>query len=359
MSKNSRVSSGSQLGIGLIGAGFMGRTYAECLARRVEGGHLISVTGGRRAPQLAADYGIDDEPSIEVLVARNDVAAVIIATPEMVHLEQVKLAAAAGKDILVEKPMAPTVAQCDTMIEACRQSGVTLMVVQSQRFRGVHRRAHRALRAGQIGPVRQIRHWSLQPEQFARSLAQNQPFTLDPAGSGMLMGWSVHSFDLIRWLAGSEAHSVFAHITGYGDHSIPDLSMMAQIAFENGVMAQLWVCLEMPGHVYPHSTFHTQVIGEEGLFDLDSYAYFDITTNQGWQRRWTQPPLNLSDPRDPARLESFSLQLQAFVDAIREDREPPVTGADGRAAVELGEAALRSAHTGQVVTLPLRDVTQQ
>lgn len=347
------MSNYSKLGIGLIGAGFMGRTYAECLAHGITGGRLVAVTGGQRAPQLASDYGIDCEPTVESLIARDDIAAVIIATPEVVHLEQAQRAAAAGKHVLVEKPMAPTVTQCQAMIEACQQASVTLMVVQSQRFRGVHRRAYQALRQGQIGQVRQIRHWSLQPEQLARHLAQNQPFTLDPAGAGMLAGWSVHSFDLVRWLAGSEAQSIFAAITSYGNHSIPNLSMMAQVAFENGVIAQVWVCLEMPERVFPDSPFHTQVVGERGLFDLDGYAYFDMTTRQGWERVWKQPPLNLANPKDSARLESFSLQLQDFVNAIHQKREPAVTGLDGRAAVELCQAALQSARVGQVVSLPL------
>ena len=358
------MTASSRPGIGLIGAGFMGRTYAECLARGIKGAHLIAVTGGQRAPQLAADYGIDDEPTVESLVARDDIAAVIIATPERVHLMQTQLAAVAGKHILVEKPMAPTVAQCEAMIEACRQASVTLMVVQSQRFRGVHRRAYQALQQGQIGPVRQIRHWSLQPEQWARNLARNQPFTLDPSGAGMLAGSSVHSFDLVRWLAGSEAQSIFASITSYGNHSIPNLSMMAQIVFANEVTAQVWVCLEMPGPVFPDSPFRTQVIGQKGLFDLDGYGYFDMTAGQGWERVWKQPPLNLADPQDPARLVSFSLQLEEF-NGTYLDRlvragifsvditKPNVTGLDGRAAVELCEASLHSARIGQVVTLPL------
>lgn len=343
----------NQLGIGLIGAGFMGRTYAECLAHGITGGHLVAVTGGRRAPQLAVDYGIEHEPTVETLVARDDLAAVIIATPEMVHLEQTQLATAAGKHILVEKPMAPTVAQCEAMIEACRQAGITLMTVQSQRFRGVHRQAHQMLRQGQIGRVRQIRHWSLQSEQFARHLARSQPFTVDPAGAGMLAGWSVHSFDLVRWLAGSEAQTIFASVTSYGNHAIPNLSMMAQIAFDNGVTSQIWVCLEMPEHVFPNSSFRTQVIGEKGLFDLDGYAYFDMTIEQEWQRVWKQPSLNLTDPQDPVRLESFSVQVQEFIDAIHQKREPAVRGLDGRAAVELCQAALESARIGQVVSLPL------
>lgn len=342
-----------EISIGLVGSGFMARTYAECLRRRVTGARLAAVTVGSRAAQLAQDYGVVYVPNPAALVARPDIEAVVIATPETVHCEQTLQAAAAGKHILVEKPMAPTITQCDQMIDACERAGVTLMVVQSQRYRGVHARARQALVQNQIGDLRQIRHWSVQPLHFARTLAERNPFTRDPHGSGLLMGWSVHCFDLVRWLAGSNAQQIFAQITGDSDPALPDLSMMAQIQFRNGVLAQLWVCLELPGQIFPHSTLRTQLIGANGLMDLDGYGAFEMTDNEGWQHIWQQPPLDLSNPADPARLESFSALLQEFVAAIAEGRTPAVTGADGRAAVELCQAAQASARAGQVVTLPL------
>jgi predicted dehydrogenase len=344
-----------QIGMGIVGSGFMGRTYAECLARYTQGARLVGVAIGRRAPQLAADYSIEHLPTVEALIARDDIDAVIITTPESegLHLEQTKMAAIAGKHVLVEKPMAPDMTQCNGMIDACRQANVTLMVIQSQRFRGVHQRAHKLIREGRIGAVRQIRHWGLQPLQYALEAVKPRPFYLDPSGGGLFMGYAVHSFDLVRWLAGSEARSLFAHVTRYGDHHIPDLSMMAQGNFENGVSAQVWTCLELPGNTFPRSQFRTQVVGEKGLLDFDGYTHLDLATDRGWERVWEQPPLDPENPADPVRLEAYVDMVQAFIDAIINDHQPPVTGEDGRAAVELCLAARRSSQTGQVVTLPL------
>ena len=339
------------IGIGIIGSGFMARTYAACLASYVRGARLVAVAGGSRAPQLAADYGVTAAIDVSTLVEDPNVAAVIIATPESTHRDLTILAARAGKHVLVEKPMAPTVHQCDEMIEACNQANVQLMVVQSQRFRGVHRRAYESLSTGQIGKVRQIRHWSHQTESFSAALAAQNPFVLDPAGIGLQMGWSVHSFDLVRWLAGSEARSVFAHATTYSGSNVSDLSLMAQIEFLNGVTAQIWVCLEMPGATFSGSPLQTQVVGESGLMSLDGYAHFDLSTGVGWERIWQQPPMNLSDPSDPVRLESFSRLVQEFIDAIQAQRPPSVTGLDGRAAVALCLAALESAKRRQPVNL--------
>src|SRR5688572_25723709 len=108
------------LGVGIIGSGYMGRTYAECLARHNSGARLAGIAGGTRAPGLAADYGVPHEPSVEALVGRDDVDAVIVASPPSAHREQVLATASAGKHVLLEKPMAANVADCQAMVEACR-----------------------------------------------------------------------------------------------------------------------------------------------------------------------------------------------------------------------------------------------
>ena len=271
----------NQLRIGIVGSGFMGRTYTECLARYNEHVQPVAVTGGKRAPKLAADYDLEYIPNVPDLIARSDVDALILTTPEMAHLEEIRLATAVGKHILVEKPMAPDVAQAQAMIQACEQAGVTFMVVQSQRFRRAHQLARQWINEGRIGSVHQIRHWGLQPLDNSLKVVGDRPFYLDEAGGGLFMGYNVHTFDMVRWLAGDNAASIFAQINRYGTHHIPNLSSMAQIAFENGAMAQVWSCLELPGHVFPRSQFRTQIVSERGLLDVDGYTHFDATTEQG------------------------------------------------------------------------------
>src|SRR4051812_23207615 len=101
------------VGIGMIGSGFMGLTYSEVIARHAKGCRLVAIAGGRRAEQLASDYGVQAEPTVEALLERADVQAVVLATPDQDRPALTRLAAAAGKHVLAEKPMAPTVADCD------------------------------------------------------------------------------------------------------------------------------------------------------------------------------------------------------------------------------------------------------
>ena len=119
------------IGIGLIGSGYMGRTYAEGISKYNEGGRLVAVYGGSRAPGLAEDYGIDVEPTLESMLSRSDVDALLVASPHQAHAEQVLAAADRGKHVLVEKPMGTNVADCDAMIGACDAAGVTLSVIQT------------------------------------------------------------------------------------------------------------------------------------------------------------------------------------------------------------------------------------
>ncbi len=107
------------LGIGMVGSGFMAHTYAEVVANYAQGGQLVAIAGGSRAPALAARYGVASEPSLAALLARDDIDAVVLAGPEQLRPEQRRQAAAAGKHVLAEKPMATSVAECDAMIAAC------------------------------------------------------------------------------------------------------------------------------------------------------------------------------------------------------------------------------------------------
>ena len=340
--------------VGIVGSGFMGRTYAEVLAKHTRGAQLVAVAVGRRAPQLAADYGIDAEQSLEALVARRDIDAVVLATPEAIRLEQVRIAAAAGKHILSEKPLAPDVAQADRMIALCREAGVTLMVCQTARYRGTLWRAKQLIDEGRIGKVRQIRTYAMGTQQDYTAFVDIKPWITDPAGGSFIYDQAVHNFDYMRWLTGSEATQVFAFVDTQSDASWPGMTMMAQIRYTSGAMAQMNLCFELPGTDFPEHTTRFMVIGEKGLLDLDMLTELRLGMNGIWEVVWTQPPIDfVNDPNSPIRLEAHAAMMQEFLDSLLENRAPAAPGEDGRAAVELCEACIVSARTGQVVYLPL------
>lgn len=320
----------------------MGRTYSECLAKYTHGAHLVAAAGGKRSLQLAEDYEIEHEETVESLIGRSDVDAIIITSPEQVHKEQTLMAAAAGKHVLVEKPMAPDLAQCDAMIEGCAQAEVKLMQVKHWRFRGVFKQAKAILREGRIGKVSQLFNACHVPINASLHEIETRPFYLDPAGGGMYMGLCAHTFDLIRFLIGGEATSIYGNVQSFGDHQVSDLSIMAQLTFDTSAVAQMWVSGEMPGNTLPGTRMGVQIMGDKGLLDLDGLGKLNISTDNGWETIWEQPALTITNPADSVRLEAYSAMVQEYIDAILEDREPSVTGKDGRAAVELCLAGLQS-----------------
>ena len=341
------------VGIGLIGSGYMALTYSEAIARHVRGARLAAVAGGRRAPGLAAEYGVVAAPSVEALLARPDVDAVIVTTPDQVHRENTLQAAAAGKHILVEKPMAPTIAQCDEMIAASRRAGIKLAVVKTERYRSLTIRAKRLIDTGQIGPIWMLRTISCFPVQVGKGILESRPWYTDSSGGGLFMSMASHNADMLLWLTGAQPKQIFAQANTFSDIGAPNQSVMAQIAFENGIMGHMWISAEMPPPSLPSSEVRFQVVGASGIIDFEDYEFLDLGAGERWERLFTPQRFDyVREPKSPIRLEPHIGVVQEFVSSILEDRQPAVTGEHGRAAIEICQACLISAHTGRAVDLP-------
>ena len=337
------------VGLGIVGSGHMARTYANCLASHTHGTRLVAVTGGSRAPALAAEFGVPAEPDLAALLARDDVDAVILATPHSMHLPQTRLAAAAGRHVYVEKPMALNVAECDAMIEACRRAGVLLTVNKVSRFRASPRTAKRLLDDGRIGTLRMIRFTSSVPGYPH----DTKGWTADPAEGGVILDMGAHVFDQIRWLTGSEVRRVFATLRDFESHPPNHKSAMVQLELANGLPVQYWMSFEMPS---PGVGSQSQVVlmGSTGLIDCDYFGAVKVSVDGGWETVFVMPAFDGNrDPSSPVRLAAFAEQVQDFADAIVEGRAPAVLPADGRAAVEIAQAVVQSSATGRSVELPL------
>jgi predicted dehydrogenase len=341
----------TDLRIGLIGSGRMGLTYAECLTRHTTGARLIAVCGGTRAPGLARRYGVAYEPTLDHLLERGDVDVVLVATPHSRHQEHVVRAAAAGKHVLVEKPMAISTAQCDAMIAACQNAGVTLGVVQTARYTAPARAARRLIAEGRIGEVRMLQLSWLEAGYSPAAPESENSWVSDPAEGGAFLDAGVHAFDLVRWLARSEPRQLFGRALTYLAEPLPYLSGMAEVVFVNGAMASVWISFELPKPGFPEHTMRTRVVGSAGVVDLDSYGKLQVGDAAGWRLLVERAPYDMLDLTHPARLEQFIAQTQDYIDALRDGREPPVGGADGRAAVALVEACYRSTASGQSILL--------
>jgi predicted dehydrogenase len=352
----------SDVGFGIIGSGYMGRTYAACLTRHVPGARLASVWGGKRAPALAEEFGVEPSGSLDELLRRPDIEAVVITSPHTGHLPQSLAAAAAGKHVYIEKPMAVTTADCDAIIAACRTGGVKLTVNFVTRFRDAPMAAKRLVDDGEIGEIRMVEMhgtWTsflledIVDEATGRVIIPKKTWAYDPAEGSQFLDWGVHETDALRWWTGSEAVRVYADYRTFGTPPPIDLSAMVQYTMANGVMAHMLMTYEVPEPgLEPNDS--TRIIGSKGIVDVDHYGQVRLGKGDGWRLVAEQVAFNfLGDYLDPNRLKGFAAQVEDFAAAIREDREPVVSGEDGRKAVEMVEAADRSAATGEAVSLPL------
>ncbi len=336
--------------VGIIGAGFMGKTNAETVTRYLEGAELVAIAGGSRAPQLAQEYHVAHEPTVMNLLERSDIDAVLISTPHSEHAEQATQAAEHGKHILLDKPMATTLADCDRILRAVENARVNLMIMFGQRFRTCNREAHRLIQEGAIGRVTMIRELILN----CGGLGSLPAWQSQPANSGTLLAHGVHNIDRIRWFSGQEISSVAAQVQ-IDAASGNEISAMAVFGLSGGGMATAWESWAIPAPGFPNTASSSWVVGESGILDVDAYGELRLGREGSWTVVARQDPIDWKGKGmlDPVRLEAYRLQHQEFIDSIREGRPPAVTGQDGRAAVEVALAAYQSAASGATVKLPI------
>jgi len=338
----------SSIGIGIVGSGFMGRTWTEVAAHHTPGAHLAGIGGGKRAPGLAAEYGVPSYP-VAQLLQRPDVGVVVLATPPSSHVELAVACAAAGKHVLIEKPMATTVADCDRIIEAADRGGIKLAAVSQHRWRNSPRTAHDMVEAGRIGEVRMIRvigptaGWDAPEDAWKNEGAEQTPFA----------DWGAHACDIARWFAGSPATLAFANSASYSPDLPREQSTFAIYQFANGVMADVWLTYEIPQPGLG-SALQFLVTGSEGMLDFDAYGTVRLGHGTTWETVYEQIPFDPLDPNSGPRLAAYALQLGDLLRAAREDGTPLVDGREGRSTAEMLEAADRSVRTGGAITLPLQ-----
>ena len=265
------------IGVGIIGGGFMGRTWSG-VVRRSTDATLVGIAGGRRAPALAAEFGCPVFESVPELIAQDDVDLLVITTPPKVHHRLTLEAARAGKAVLVEKPMAQTVAECQEMVDACDAAGVVLAVVSQHRYRAAPRFAKKLIDGGEIGEVTMVRVTG--SADWWDNLSPDEQWQLDPAQQTAFASWGAHACDMARWFTGSEPNLAFCIFGQYLAQRPPESSAMATYGFPAGQMCHVWMTYDVVSPCLG-SELQFLIIGKQGMIDLDSYS--DCPAGQGRQ----------------------------------------------------------------------------
>jgi predicted dehydrogenase len=192
------------LRVGIVGAGFMGRLHAAGWARTPACLAAMYANVPDKVRQLAHACGTQAVDSLETLIDRVDV--VDICTPTHLHYEMVLKAAAAGKHIVCEKPLARTVEQAEHMIAVCREAGVKLLVAHVVRFFPEYAQAKMIVDRGEIGRVGVVR---LRRVSALPTWSEGNWLMDEEKSGGMMLDLMIHDLDYARWVAG-EVKRVFA-----------------------------------------------------------------------------------------------------------------------------------------------------
>jgi len=319
----------SDIHIGVVGIGKHGTRYANHLcAGDVRGAELRSVF--RRNAELgsayAKEHGVAYYDDYRALVDDEGLDAVVIVTPPGAHLPAAAAAAQQGKHVLIEKPMARTVEEAKSILDACQNAGVKLMVSQTMRYSAPVIEAKKRLAS--IGPIVAIS--ACQRQEATTVTWQLVP---DPSGGGNVLESGVHLFDMVRWVSGREVQSVFCrtdHLTGAKTED----AFYAILEMEGGIR-----CV-VDGQKFTKSRVgKIEIVGENGQLIA---SWFANSLHEVHGREIKEIEGLPNNPTVP-------LVLRDFVAAIRGEKPLPITGEDGLRAVAVARACYASAEKGAVV----------
>jgi UDP-N-acetyl-2-amino-2-deoxyglucuronate dehydrogenase len=357
------------LRFGIVGPGLVGGLHASALAR-IPGARVAAIAGRgpERAQALAATHEARLDDSVEQMIERGDVDAVVICTPHPLHRDGAIAAARAGLHVVVEKPMALTPADCDAMIEAAAGSGVVLSVVSQRRWYAPVRRVKDAIDEGRIGrpglATVEVLGWR-GPEYYAMDEWRG---TKAGEGGGVIVNQAVHQLDLVRWFLGPVAGvGGWTSNLNHPEIDVEDTAV-AVVRFESGALATIALSnSQRPGlhariHVHGRSGASVGVETDAGSsfvagMSVPSEPRNDLWTIPGEERapeRWLAEDRAAHSGID-LQSHHHELQLRDVIDAIRDGRPPAVGGEDGRATVVLMDAIYRAAASGGRVRFGGRD----
>lgn len=342
----------------LVGCGKVGQIHAEALASLPESEFVaVCDSDPARAESLGGRYGARAHHDLATMLVEARVQFLCIATPHPLHAAAAILAAEAGVHVLVEKPMASSLADCDAMIAAATRAGTGLGVISQRRWYEPVRRMKDAIDAGKIGrPVLGVfQMFSWRDRQYYESDPWRGRW--DTEGGGVLVNQSPHQLDLLQWLMGAEIEEVSGTWANLNHPYIEvEDTALATIRFRGGGLGSVVTSLSQNPGLFTKVHIHGSLGASVGV-ETDRGATFIAGMSEiaepPMNDLWTIPAeshmLSAFQDEDRARFRHIDatghyhrLQIRDSLRAIQLDRPPPVTGEDGRRVVAMFSAIYRS-----------------
>lgn len=342
--KDANVAGSKAVGYAVLGLGSIAEVAVLPAFRKSKKSRVVALVSHDlgRARKMGKKFGVKDcftYDDYDRCLSHPGVDAVFIASVNGAHAEQTVRAAAAGKHVLCEKPMANSVEDCRRMVEACRTNQVRLMIAYRKYFEPGSVALKKLVSSGKLGRLRHIfstyteivdpikaRHWQLNPQL---------------AGGGSLMDIGIYCVNTMRWLAGSSPLDATAH--AWTDDPKRFSGVEDSIAFRLTHPGGL-ICQGTSSYSAMAASF-VQVHGDKGWAALNpAFAFEEERRLFGKiQGRWFEQKFKVID--------EFVLELDAFTDAIRRRRDPEPDGMEGVRDIATVEAIYRSARENRTVSI--------
>jgi len=320
------------LRIGLLGCGRIGRMHAELIAGRVPG----LVLGGAYdfAPEAAlgvvADFGGAAFTDPAALIGSDDIDAIAICSPTDVHIDQLEMAAGAGKPTFVEKPLSLDLALTDRGIATATAAGIAVQVGFNRRFDASHRSVRDQVAAGAIGDVHLVRITSRDPAP--------PPLSYLEGSGGLFLDMTIHDFDMARFVTGSEVVEVYARGAVRIDPAIGEAgdidTAVVVMRHDNGAITTIDNSRQA---VYGYDQ-RVEVFGSAGMVASDNPTTTTTIRRDGSGSQGATVPYFFIE----RYLQTYINEWNDFARVARGEMDSPVTLADGRAPLILGLAAWKS-----------------
>jgi predicted dehydrogenase len=340
----------------VIGMGGWGTLIAATMSLIPEIDLVGIVDANNERARLAGEqFHVDVYDSVDEVLADPTVHAISVTLPNDLHAATAIRALTAGKHVLLEKPMALTVADADSIQDAARRHQRVLMLDHIQRFYAPLMCVHDLVTSGELGEIQAA---SVARRDF---LHRTIPWLQQRARvGGMLYQSACHEYDFLRWLCGDVAEMyclTSPQIIARDTLNYPD-TILTQLRFQSGAIGQVWDCMTDPLMGYDGT-----VTGTEGSARFDVYhgkVQWQRIGGVPHERTWSQgdawAPWAWLTSGGIGQGEQDALIgiVSGFRDAIAHQTLPPITGEDGARSVEMAQAGYISIVEGRPISLPLR-----
>jgi UDP-N-acetyl-2-amino-2-deoxyglucuronate dehydrogenase len=319
------------------------------------------------AKEFAEVYGTEVYPDITSMVSENKSDLVIVCTAHPFHKQPALAAAKAGANVLVEKPLASDLTDCDGIIGACKVNGVRLGVISQRRWYEPVRRAKDAIDKGKIGkPVlATITMLGWRDKAYYDSDAWRG--TWDMEGGGVLVNQAPHQLDIMLWFMGEvdEVYGIWRNLNH--PYIEVDDTALAVVKFRNGAIGNILVSNSQKPGLYGKVHVHGEngasvgvqtdggamfIAGKTGVAEPPVNDLWTISGEENLLKEWVRNDTEVFNNCDPT-VRYIQYQIEDFIESIGNDREPFVTGEDGRRTVELFTSIYRSSRENRPIKFPL------